>query len=157
MAAALQRLGAHAVNHAIAAQCNFGETQPRCMEIGLTEAGFDCSGLAYASLGLPPVEHLRHVRQLYGLSVPFEGQELLPGDMPIFGRMYDFADGPKEVAGHMGIVVAAHERGVYDFVHTTASRQRVERGRLVLAKRRPLLHILGVVQPELMLQYQMAC
>lgn len=113
VAATTAVVGRRALNHKLAARCEFGDTVDACMEVGLSPVAFDCSGLVIHSLctvlGTPTAawaRERRHVRQMYDLREAATKHDFLPGNLAIFGAYRDIDNVSRLVPTHIGVILA---------------------------------------------------
>lgn len=131
--AAMAVIDRPAINHKWAAGCDFGDTTDRCMEVGLTPDGFDCSGVAIHSLsivlGLPVADwsrDKRHVRQMYDPRIAMDLAGVYPGMLAVFGAFRDVGGTSLLCPTHTGIVVAVDRLAAeIDMVHAFTYGRRV--------------------------------
>jgi len=146
--------GKTATDHKSLAGCNFGETTPDCMNIGLGPDEFDCSGLVIdgisnvigMSIDRWP-DQLRHVRQMAGTQYTYEGLgEVTIGKCLVLGRNYTINGESRLVPAHIGVVTERHNEGVV-VLHAQASKGRVVRSLLDAGNPHRLGSIIAVMNP----------
>lgn len=110
--AAVHYMGQRAINHQRYTECRSGPTKPECMEVGMTEVGFDCSGLAIRSIcdvlgletdGWDP--DFRHVRQMPAAMNESTVMPVEPGDVVLFGKRFVKGSESNLVITHAGVAV----------------------------------------------------